>query len=270
MNYLTLSKRIPSHEAAALVEHFTGHSQSWCLLNREAELPPTIDNALTQLESGIPLQYITGKAWFCGERYLVSPACLIPQPDTEHIVEIAARHLRPGMKLLDLCTGSGCIAIALLLRVPNTTAIAVDISDDALKIASQNAALHHMEARLTLRNADVLNDPHIPDLIAEADIITANPPYINSDVIDTLPTDVRHEPRLALDGGSDGMDFYRRFIEYARTLSHGVMVLEIGYDQADRIRALCEEAALSCRIHKDFGGNDRAAEIFSDKSSPSA
>jgi release factor glutamine methyltransferase len=108
-----------------------------------------------------------------------------------------------------------------------------------------------------------MHDPRIPDLIRHADVIVSNPPYINTDVIASLSAEVQHEPHIALDGGIAGMDFYRRFVlDYIPLMKEGaVMILEIGYDQAERIRALCQLIGASCTIHRDFGGNDRVAEI---------
>ncbi len=266
MTYLTLLKRleacgsnVPAAEAAALC----GKPRDWCLLHRDELLPPEIEDLLRRREAGEPLQYILGEAWFYGYAFRVTPACLIPQPDTEHVVDLALQRLRSRMRILDLCTGSGCIAISILKENTALTADAIDISHDALQIAKLNAERLSVSDRIRFHECDALQSKKIPALIAKADVVVSNPPYIDSDVIDTLSPEVRHEPRLALDGGSDGMLFYRRFIlDYTKHLRpDAYMLLEIGYDQADRIADLCKKAGVSCKLHRDFGGNIRVAEI---------
>ncbi|MBQ8248916.1 MAG: peptide chain release factor N(5)-glutamine methyltransferase [Clostridia bacterium] len=268
MTYLHLVKRLtdigsdaPSHEAAEIIRVISGKSREWCLANRDTELPPSVSDALAKREQGIPLQYILGEAWFYGNRFSVSPDCLIPQPDTEHCVAIALSNLNNG-SLLDLCTGSGCIAISILKE--NTTAhgVAVDISAAALELAKRNSIDNGTDDRLSFIETDVLSD-NIITLVSDADVIVSNPPYINTDVIDTLSTEVQHEPRIALDGGVDGMIFYSHFIKNLtkHMKPSAVMILEIGYDQAERITELCNNENLTCRLHRDFGGNIRVAEI---------
>ena len=148
----------------------------------------------------------------------------------------------------------------------SATATAIDISEPALAIAKQNSAEHGVCARLALIKANVLVDD-ISEYVRSADVIVSNPPYINSDVIDTLSAEVLNEPRIALDGGDDGMIFYRHFINSLAPLMKpsAVMILEIGYDQSERISALCDDAGLSCTLHRDFGGNIRVAIIKCDK-----
>lgn len=260
MNYYSVSHLIGSSAATELICSLTGRSREWLMLNRELELPPSITDAAQKISNGTPLQYMTGKAYFCGDKYIVSPDVLIPQPDTEHIVETAIGYAENGKFLLDLCTGSGCIAIAILKRTLMKAA-AVDISSFALKISEKNAELHKVSNRLELISSNVLTDD-ISHLISSADIITSNPPYIKSSVIHTLPPDVQNEPHIALDGGEDGMDFYKRFIELTKYMKpSAVMILEIGYDQAARISYLAEKNSLNIKIKRDFGGNDRVAII---------
>ncbi len=269
MNYLELLDLLrqsgsdsPSAEAVDLFAHFTGRTREWCLLHRTDPLPDSIRKAAEKRRDGIPLQYILGEAWFYGDRYLVSPDCLIPQPDTEILADLALHALRPGQDLLDLCTGSGCIAVSILKRVPDANGIAVDLSAAALALAKRNAQENGVGERLVFFREDILHSERTPSEIAAADVIVSNPPYINTDVIPTLSAEVRHEPLMALDGGTDGMVFYRRLVSLASFLRpSGVMFLEIGYDQRDRVEALCREAGLLVRFHRDFGGIDRVAEI---------
>lgn len=269
MTYLSLIKSLtdlgassPAHEASELVRVLAGKPREWCLLHRDEILPDSIDRAVADRQRGVPLQYILGEAYFYGYRFTVSPDCLIPQPDTEHLVMLALELIGNGTKILDLCTGSGCIAISILKEIPRLCASAVDISPDALRIARQNAELHLVSDRLTLIEADVLT-ADLSKLMHSADLVVSNPPYINTDVIPTLSDEVQHEPHIALDGGPDGMVFYRHFITKSAQLmkSDAMMLLEIGYDQADRIAELCNTQDLSCTFHKDFGGNIRVAQI---------
>ena len=273
MNYNSLVKLLtdcgsaaPEYEAAELISHFNGKPREWCLTNRETRLPPEITRAAELRASGTPLQYITGRAWFYGDRYFVTPDVLIPQPDTEHIVEAALGMISPGSNVLDLCTGSGCIIISLLKRTV-ASGTGIDLSVPALQVARKNAEVHKIGSRLNFIQADALDSPLIPGLVASADVIVSNPPYINTDVIDTLSPEVRSEPRMALDGGADGMKFHRRFIlDYACLMKPSAkMILEIGYDQSERIFELCRTAGLECEFRRDFGGNLRAAIIFSGK-----
>ncbi len=269
MTYLSLVKCLtdlgvssPSHEAAELVRVLAGKTREWCLLHRDDELPDSIDKAVADRRQGVPLQYILGEVYFYGHRFVVSPDCLIPQPDTEHLVMLALKHIGNGTRILDLCTGSGCIAISILKENARLTATAVDISPKALQIAKQNADLHRVSDRLNFIESDVLTSDFV-ELIRSADLIVSNPPYINTDVIPTLSGEVQHEPHIALDGGSDGMIFYRHFIlNLAQFMKpEAMMLLEIGYDQSDRIAELCKSQALACTFHKDFGGNIRVAQI---------
>ncbi len=254
----------PSIEAFELCRHVYGVSKEWCISNRFTEFSPSnlLDSMIEYRRSGIPLQYILGEAWFYGNRFIVSEACLIPQPDTEHLVELALKHLSPDSKFVDLCTGSGCVAISILLTRDDTSAVGVDISIPALKIAEQNSKLHGVSDRIRLIHADVMND-EIFSYVSDADVIVSNPPYINTDSIQNLSSEVQCEPRIALDGGTDGLDFYRRFIcQLAHRMKpEAVMFLEIGFDQHERIRALCQNQGLKCSFHTDFGGNVRVCEI---------
>lgn len=254
----------PESEAAELARVFSGKSREWCILNRTLTLNNSglLEDALDKRRDGVPLQYITGEAWFFGNCFHVSPDCLIPQPDTEHLVDLALKHAGPGSQILDLCTGSGCIAISLLNANPRVHAVAVDISAAALEVAKKNAALHRCTERIRFENTDVFSDS-VTAMIQHSHIIVSNPPYINTDVIPTLSAEVRSEPLLALDGGSDGLRFYRHFIlnltKHMR--NDAVMLLEIGYDQSEPVAELCKNVGLTLKLHRDFGGNIRVAEI---------
>lgn len=269
MTYLELISRLsdcgadaPTHEATELIRIFAGKSREWCLLHPNDDLGDTFDTALKKRADGIPLQYITGEAWFWGNRFEVSPDCLIPQPDTEHCVSLALKHLQNGARLLDICTGSGCIAISILKENTSCSATALDISHSALELSRRNAKLNGVSDRFNALTLDALTDAVLPH-VKVADVIVSNPPYISTDIIETLSAEVQHEPRIALDGGEDGMIFYRHFINNLapNMKQDAVMILEIGYDQGERILELCESANLTCELHRDFGGNVRVAVI---------
>ncbi len=214
------------------------------------------DAARKRYEIGEPLAYILGEWYFYGEVYKVSCDCLIPQPDTEHLVDKLIKLLPANGRFADLCTGSGCIAISSLAHRKDSSAVAVDISDGALRLARENAGINGVSERLELKKADILKQSALGD--DTFDIIVSNPPYIKTDVIKTLDSEVRAEPLIALDGGRDGLDFYRAIIgRYSKNVKKGgYMILEIGYDQAGDIKKLCD-----CEIFKDYGGNDRVAVI---------
>lgn len=244
-------------EARLLFCHFSGLSP-WQTVGADPECDaPALADALSRRLKREPLPYILGEAAFYRESYYVTPATLIPRSDTELLVEEAIRRLPRGAHFADLCTGSGCIAISVLANRPDCTAIALDLSADALDVAKRNAARNGVADRLDFLCADVLCD--LP--LAGVDAILSNPPYIAAAVIDTLSPEVLAEPRLALDGGEDGLLFYRSLIPRAASCiaPQGVLLFEIGYDQADAVSAIAREAGLCCEVRSDLGGRPRLA-----------
>lgn len=211
--------------------------------------------AVKRVKSGEPLAYVLGEWYFYGLTFKVNESCLIPRPDTEHIVEKAISLLPRNGAFADLCTGSGCIAISVVRNRPDVTCIAYDISDGALKKARENASLN--ETSVDFRQADIFSLTLDENSL---DAIVSNPPYIPSEVIPTLDT-VQKEPVTALDGGRDGLDFYRHIVSRFRYAlkNGGAFIFEIGYDQATAIRGIAEENGFNCEITKDYGGNDRVA-----------
>lgn len=256
-----------SHEARLLAEHFCA-IRSHILLDPNTPLPDpkgNLEAALQKRESRYPLQYILGTWGFWRQEYEVSPDCLIPRPDTELIVEYAARHLPRGGRFIDLCTGSGCIAISLLCERPDLTGVAVDLFENTLSLAERNARRNGVSPdRLTFIRGDVLAGDFMAELGA-FDAIISNPPYITPAVIDTLDPELTYEPRAALDGGEDGLIFYRRMItgaEYRRALTPGGrFIFEIGYDQGDALRALAADQGDNCTVCRDLGGQERMAVV---------
>ncbi|MBR1642725.1 MAG: peptide chain release factor N(5)-glutamine methyltransferase [Butyrivibrio sp.] len=204
-----------------------------------------------------PVAYILGQWEFMGLTFDVSGDVLIPEQDSEFLVEEALRHCEDGMNFLDLCTGSGCIALSILNFTNNTRAICTDISKEALLVASKNAEKLGLSER-----ADFLETDLFPKDVKKFDLIVSNPPYIASDVIKMLAPEVKdYEPRLALDGDSDGLGFYKRIVAMAPSYlySSGYLIMEIGYDQAETVKKLLEENGSYHEIEvvKDFSGNDR-------------
>ena len=209
----------------------------------------------------MPIQYILNKAYFCGLPLYVNENVLIPRFDTEVLVEevLALSKKDKSKRILDMCTGSGAIAIALKKLGGFDRVDALDISDNALEVAKRNAK--ELDLDINFLKSDMFSS-----LTSEIkyDIIVSNPPYIQSDVVDTLENDVKDvEPRLALDGDVDGMKFYKIIAENYETYlaDNGVLALEIGYDEADDIRALFE--GKNVVIKKDLANLDRVAIIYS-------
>lgn len=211
----------------------------------------------------VPLQHITGEQDFMGLTFMVNKDVLIPRQDTEVLVEEVMRHLHDGMRILDMCTGSGCILLSLLRYSNDCTGVGVDISTEALRLAVKNTerilGVQAMEqSKVILRQHNLFEGLDCQD---KFDIIVSNPPYIKTDVIETLMPEVReHEPHLALDGREDGMFFYRRIIEQAGRflVGGGMLFFEIGYDQGEEVRRLMEQAGyMDIEVIKDFAGLDR-------------
>ena len=202
----------------------------------------------------IPLQHITGQQEFMGLTFKVNEHVLIPRQDTEILVEEAMRYLSDGMRILDICTGSGCILLSLLKYSNECEGLGVDISDDALAVTRENAQNLGLETEF--RHSDLLEKVE-----GKFDMIVSNPPYIETAVIDTLMPEVReHEPMLALDGREDGLYFYRRIVEQCTSyMTRGArLFFEIGYDQGEAVKdMMIHKGFCEVEIIKDYAGLDR-------------
>ena len=202
----------------------------------------------------VPLQYITGEQEFMGLPFKVNSNVLIPRQDTETLVEEALKVIRPGMKVLDMCTGSGCILISILKNVLNVEGVGCDISKQALIVAKENAKLNNVVA--TFERSDLFD--HVTETF---DVIVSNPPYIRTEEIATLMPEVcQFEPVGALDGKEDGLFFYRKMIaESSKYLNpNGVILFEIGYNQGQDVSLMLKEAGYKeVQIVKDLAQNDR-------------
>ncbi len=251
-------------EAMLLLSHLTGMDRTELFISHENEVPDSvIESYLALIEKrveGIPLQHIVGSANFMGLEFKVSPDVLIPRPETELLVEEALKILTPDSRVLELCTGSGCIALSIMKLYPGVTMVASDISPAAVHVAVENAEALEVPmgegpGKIDFKIGDLFE--HVYD---KFDLIIVNPPYIRTDDIKNLEPEVKdHDPLMALDGGPDGLFFYRRLIYEAKNYLNpeGKLLLEIGYDQAPDITALAGDAYKNIKVIKDYSGNDR-------------
>lgn len=215
-------------------------------------------NSIKKISTGIPIQYITNNQEFMNLNFYVDENVLIPQPDTETLVEeVINEYKEKKCEILDLCTGSGAIAISLAKYINESNIVASDISMKALQIAKLNAEKNLVRKKIEFIESDMFNKIYKDDF----DIIVSNPPYIKTKVIEKLDRQVKNEPYIALDGGADGLKFYKIIIEnaYKYIKNEGKVFLEIGYDQKNELINLFKENNHYENIYskKDLGGNDR-------------
>ena len=254
-------------EAVLLLEGFAGVSRVSLMTDRDRVFDiPALDAAVERRRARYPLQYILGRWEFFGLPFTVDERCLVPRPDTECLVEEAIRLIPAGGHFADLCTGSGCIAVATLSCRPDLTAVALELYPDTFALAVKNAEDNGVSKRFTPICANLLTEGVVAlSSPAPFDAILSNPPYIPTSVVDGLSPEVHHEPIAALDGGEDGLLFNRAILQsYAGLVKPGgLILLEIGYDQADALRALCTRALPDCSVAvlRDLGGNDRVVRV---------
>ena len=202
----------------------------------------------------VPLQYITGEQEFMGLQFLVNQNVLIPRQDTETLVEQALKLAEPGMHILDMCTGSGCILISILSRTEGAVGVGCDISGPALLVAKENARLNRVSA--VFRESDLFEN-----VTEQFDMIVSNPPYIRSEEIAGLMPEVaQYEPIGALDGKEDGLYFYRKIVQDSREHLKfgGCLLFEIGYDQAEAVSDMLNTAGyIEIQVIQDLTGKDR-------------
>lgn len=214
---------------------------------------------IEQRKRHIPLQHITGKQEFMGLDFKVNEHVLIPRQDTELLVEEALKHIHSGMRILDIATGSGCILISLLKYSNSCEGLGVDIDMSALTVAKENAK--KLDSSATFIQSNLFE--HVEGTF---DVIVSNPPYIRTDVVDTLmPEVLLHEPRIALDGREDGLYFYRKIISEAKNYAHAetYLLFEIGFDQGEAVSKLLEEEGyIEIEVLKDYAGLDRVVKAM--------
>ena len=245
-------------DARLLLEEICGTDHNTLLCHGDREVSEAEEEqyrkALEQRAVHVPLQHLLGYQDFMGLRFQVNEHVLIPRQDTEILVEEAMRYLHDGMRILDLCTGSGCILLSLLHYSNDCEGVGVDISQEALRVAAQNAELLGIKA-------DFLKSDLYEKVTGKFDLLVSNPPYIERKVIPTLMEEVReYDPYIALDGGEDGLDFYRRIIGGAQDYLKrgGQILMEIGSGQAKAVSELLREAGFKeIDVCRDFAGLDR-------------
>jgi release factor glutamine methyltransferase len=263
------AKKIPSDTLAAelLLMHALGRDRTWLYTTPEHPLDPATAEKyfalIARRAAGEPTQYLTGRQEFWALEFEVTPAVLIPRPETEHLIEVALERLgergikinmktgasSPALHIADVGTGSGCIAVALAHELPHAKIIATDISAPALEVARRNAKRHEVSDRIQFIETDLLDNIALAPLATRHspllfDLIVSNPPYISHTDAASLPTEVReHEPHSALFGGPSGAEIYARLIAQsgAKLRPGGILVLELGYDSATAVRKMLHE-----------------------------
>ena len=260
---------VPSHTLAAevLLMHALGRDRAWMYSHHEEILDAATAQKyfalITRRAAGVPTQYLTGHQEFWGLDFEVTPAVLIPRPETEHVMEVALARLderglkihldtglpRQTLHVADVGTGSGCLAIALAYELPHAKIVATDTSGAALEVARRNAARHHVADRIRFVEADLLSLPALENSPEPFfDLIVSNPPYIVDSDAATLQREVRdHEPHSALFAGPTGVEVYERLVVESRDQlrDRGILVLELGHNSAEPVRAMFDAASPS-------------------------
>lgn len=245
------------YDAAVMLAHVLGEDALMLRMNSWKDMPQdqlaAYEAIIARREMREPMQYILGSTGFMGLDFHVEPGVLIPRPDTEILCEEALRRLKSGMRVLDIGTGSGALAVSIAHHQKGCDVTAVDISDTALAIAKGNAERNGAQVRFVKSDC-------FEALAGERfDMIVSNPPYINAEEMAQLMDEVRREPELALFGGEDGLDFYRRISSEARTYlkDGGCLLFEIGWQQKEAVSALLREHIGEPFALKDYGDNWR-------------
>ena len=252
-------------DASLLLSHITGQNPMNLRLDSWSQVSLADEEKLRVLcekrKTRTPLQYLTGVQSFLGRDFYVDERVLIPRPETELLAERAIALLREEKHspiALDMCCGSGCLAVSMALGDPRAQVHAADLSEGALAVTKLNAERLH--ARVTLHQGDLFDAVSIHQIYH---VIVSNPPYIPAADCLELQEEVRREPLMALDGGTDGYDFYRRIAMDAPWFLQpgGTLLMEVGYGQAERVMALCKDAGLTpIAIHQDYQHIDRMVE----------
>lgn len=248
-------------QAKRLLSFVLQRNENDCIVHEEENVTEQeiekMKQYLAQMQKGVPIQYITKEQEFMGYPFYVDENVLIPQPDTEILVEevMSLYPKESKLTILDLCTGSGCIGISLAKYFVNSRVYLSDVSKEALSIAEKNGQKNHVD------NIQILQSNLFENIPNELDVIVSNPPYIPSKEIPFLPEEVQKEPHIALDGGIEGLDFYQKIIRESPKFlkDKGYLCLEMGYDQKEKIASLLEKSNAFQKYYtkKDLAGIDR-------------
>lgn len=250
----------PDFEISILICHFAKITKAHLLAVRNEIIPnetlEKLQEAIARREKNEPLQYIIGEWEFFGLRMFCGSGCLIPRPETELLVEKAIELIPEGGHFIDLCSGSGCISVAILNNRSDVTGVAIDISRDALTYAEKNARYHKVEKRLELVNCPL--EEFIP--IKIPDCIISNPPYVKTKDVDNFSDTMKYEPRIAFDGGFDGLEFYKAIARRYSTRflkDDGILLLEAGYDTVREVEAILKYRKMGTEVLTDIFGVER-------------
>ncbi|MBQ2966884.1 MAG: peptide chain release factor N(5)-glutamine methyltransferase [Clostridia bacterium] len=258
--YAYCVEKLGKADGAILFSHLTGMNTAQMLSSPDQNTDADFDAAIQRALTGEPIQYIVGTTEFMSLPFKVTPAVLIPRQDTETLVEFALEQLKDVKNPagLDLCTGSGCIAVSLA-HYAGAKMQAVDLSAQALAVAKENGAENRVQIQWILADAKTFSDAE------NVDFVVSNPPYIESAVVDSLEKKVKDfEPRMALDGGADGLDFYGCIAKNSKKMlkKGGFLAVEIGYNQGNAVKNIFESVFENTVVLQDLCGNDRVVYAF--------
>lgn len=254
----------PSLKCKILLSHLIGKPKEYLIIhltdNLKEEIQTKYEEMLEKLIQNVPLQYITNTQEFMGLSFYVDKNVLIPRADTEILVEEVLKRVNKNekVKVLDMCTGSGAIAVALAKNLENAQLTAVDISKNAINVAKKNATANQVEIKFIESNM-------FEEVCGKFNIIVSNPPYIETQTIENLEEQVKKEPVIALDGGKDGLKFYSLLAKNAKQHleKNGILAVEIGYNQRNAVMQLfTNEGYIDCNCIKDLSGNDRVVVCY--------
>lgn len=247
-----------------LLCHYMNVDRSELLLKGDDEfdeaLRPGMDNAVNELGYGIPVQYIIGNCWFFGRKIKVGKGVFIPRCDTETLVETALHVIPENGSFADICSGSGCISAAIAANRKDVTGYALELSYKALPYTEENLEEF---SKVTVKRFDALDEDDYYSLLKQKkdkfDVIVCNPPYIRAAEMDFLQQQIQYEPRSALDGGEDGLDYYRRITALSDIIlkENGVLLYELGYDQSGDVALIMQENGFQTATVKDLNGIER-------------
>lgn len=252
----------PIQIAKIVLSNVLKQSKEYILINEkeilDSKMYETFMKKIEQISLGIPMQYVTNKQEFMGMEFYIDENVLVPRPDTEILVEEAISIIKNNSQklVLDMCTGSGAIAVSIAKYTTVDKVYAVDISQNALEVAIKNAIKNKVENKIKFINSNMFENLEIGK---KFDMIISNPPYIETKIIPTLSKQVQKEPYIALDGGEDGLNFYRNLAINAKKYltNSGVLALEIGYNQRESVINLLRDKFANVCCKKDLSGNDR-------------